>query len=100
MPGQSAVQNINAQQVTDDVHTGHCHHAGQGPAAVAVQLHDGREQFGSGKVWEHSYAELKALDFGTKPGYEGLQVATFEEILKKLSCHAVMNIHLKTPEDT
>ena len=53
---------------------------------------------GTGKVWEHSYEELKALDFGTKPGYEGLKVTTFEEILKKLSCHAVMNIHLKTPD--
>ena len=55
---------------------------------------------GTGNVWEHSYEELKQLDFGCKagPGYEGLKVTTFEEILKKLSCHALMNIHLKTPD--
>ena len=66
-----------------------------------VAVHDEnleRLSNGTGKVWEHSYEELLQLDFGTRPGYEGLKVTTFEEILKKLSCHAVMNIHLKTPD--
>ncbi|MBQ6719469.1 MAG: hypothetical protein IJN20_03870 [Oscillospiraceae bacterium] len=66
-----------------------------------VAVHDEnleRLSNGTGKVWEHSYEQLKQLDFGTQPGYEGLKVTIFEEILKKLSCHVIMNIHLKTPD--
>ena len=53
---------------------------------------------GTGYVFEHTLAELKSLDFGSKfsPAYAGLQILTFEEILKKFSCQVVMNIHLKT----
>ena len=66
-----------------------------------VSLHDAdleRVSNGKGKVWEHTLAELRALDFGAKCGehFAGLRIPTFEEILKKLSCHCVMNIHLKT----
>lgn len=68
-----------------------------------VAIHDeelSRLSNGTGKVWEKSYAELLKLDFGTKagPGFEGMKVVTLEEILKKYSCHAIMNIHLKTPD--
>ena len=66
-----------------------------------VSIHDAeldRVSNGSGYVFEHTLAELKALDFGSKAGAEfaGMQIPTFEEILKKFSCHVVMNIHIKT----
>ena len=66
-----------------------------------VSIHDpilDRVSNGTGNVWEHTLAELKALDFGAKCGdaFRGMQIPTFEEILQKLACHCVMNIHLKT----
>lgn len=66
-----------------------------------VSMHDPdleRVSNGKGKVWEHTLAQLRALDFGAKCGeqFAGLRIPTFEEILKKLACHCVMNIHLKT----
>ena len=66
-----------------------------------VSIHDAqldRVSNGTGYVFDHTLAELKALDFGSKfgPAYAGLQILTFEEILKKFSCQTVMNIHLKT----
>ncbi len=73
-----------------------------------VSIHDStleRVSNGTGKVWEHTLAELRALDFGSKRGdaFAGMQIPTFEEILQKFACHCVMNIHLKSegerPED-
>ena len=55
---------------------------------------------GTGKVYEHTYAQLLELDFGIKyaPEYAGLRIPTFEDILRKLARRAVMNIHIKTPK--
>lgn len=69
-----------------------------------VSIHDpvlDRVSNGSGNVWEYTLAELKKLDFGIKhsPEFEGLRIATFEEILKKFSCHTVMNVHIKFREN-
>ena len=66
-----------------------------------VSIHDptlDRVSNGTGKVWEHTLAELRELDFGIKKGerFEGMKIPTFEDILKKFSCHCIMNIHLKT----
>ncbi len=66
-----------------------------------VSIHDPtleRVSNGMGSVWEYTLAELRKLDFGIKHGeaFGGMQIPTFEEILKKFSCHCVMNIHLKT----
>ena len=57
-----------------------------------------RSLFRSGKIWDHTLAELRELDFGIKrsDAFRGMQIATFEDILKKFACHCVMNIHLKT----
>ena len=65
-----------------------------------VSIHDptlDRVSNGTGKVWEHTLAELRELDFGSKHSKEfaGLKIPTFEDILKKFACHTVMNIHLK-----
>lgn len=69
-----------------------------------VSVHDEtleRVSNGEGKVYEKTYEELRALDFGIKYGekFAGMKIPTFEEILKKFACHAVMNIHIKTLAD-
>ena len=69
-----------------------------------VSIHDStldRVSNGSGSVWDYTLDELRQLDFGAKCGaeFEGLVIPTFEDILKKFSCHCVMNIHLKTEGD-
>ena len=65
-----------------------------------VSLHDSeldRVSDGHGYVWDHTFAELQALDFGCKTGehFKGLSVVTFEDILKKFACTTIMNIHVK-----
>jgi len=57
---------------------------------------------GEGVIWEKTLDELKKYDFGSKfsKQFEGLRIVTFEEILKKYSCHVVMNIHVKTKTET
>lgn len=71
---------------------------------VVVSIHDpvlDRVSTGSGNVWEHTYEELLQYDFGIKvnPAFSGLRIPTFEQILQKLACHTVMNIHIKTRSD-
>ncbi len=66
-----------------------------------VSIHDyklDRVSDGSGNVWDYTLEGLKQFDFGKKyaPEFEGLRILTLEEILNKLSCHTVMNIHIKT----
>ncbi len=67
---------------------------------VLVSCHDStldRVSNGSGKIYEHTYAELAALDFGVKHGekFKGLKIPTFEEILQKFAGRVIMNIHVK-----
>lgn len=66
-----------------------------------VSIHDSnleRVSNGTGYVYDHTLEELQQLDFGSKfsKEYAGLQILTFEDILKKLACHVIMNIHIKT----
>jgi len=66
-----------------------------------VSLHDStldRVSDGTGKVYDHTYEELLAYDFGIKRGeaFRGMRILRFEDILKKCAGHAIMNIHLKT----
>lgn len=65
-----------------------------------VSCHDAtleRVSNGMGKIWEHTLAELRELDFGSKHSAQlaGLKIATFEEILQKFAGRVVMNIHVK-----
>ena len=69
-----------------------------------VSIHDAtldRVSDGSGKVYEKTYKELLEYDFGSKTSehYKGLRILRFEDILEKLSCHTIMNIHLKSLKD-
>ena len=66
-----------------------------------VSCHDrklDRVSDGTGFIYDYTYEELLKLDFGSKFGaeFKGLKILKFEEILKKLSCHTIMNIHIKT----
>jgi len=70
-----------------------------------VSLHDSRldrVSDGEGLVYEHTLAELRQLNFGKgyEGVYDGLKVLTFEEILRKFGCQVVMNIHIKSPNNT
>ena len=65
-----------------------------------VSIHDptlDRVSNGTGKVFEHTFAELRELDFGVKHGasFKGLRMPTFADILERFSCHTIMNIHMK-----
>ena len=65
-----------------------------------VTAHDSkleRVSNGEGRVWEHTLAELKALDFGShfSEKYKDLRLPTFEEILQKFAGRVIMNIHVK-----
>ena len=69
-----------------------------------VSIHDSsleRVSNGTGNVWDYTLAELKKLDFGSKfsERYKGLKIQTLEEILEKLACHVIMNMHIKTREE-
>ena len=70
-----------------------------------VSCHDSsldRVSNGTGKIYDHTYAELEQLDFGVKFGesFKGLRIVRFEEILQKLAGRVIMNVHVKTRSDT
>jgi len=65
-----------------------------------VSCHDDtldRVSTGTGKIYEHTYEELKKLDFGVKfsEKFKGLQIVRFEEILQKFGRQTIMNVHVK-----
>ena len=65
-----------------------------------VSIHDAtldRVSDGKGKVFDHTYEELMKYDFGSRKDkhFAGLKILRFEDILKKFSCHTLMNIHMK-----
>ena len=66
-----------------------------------VSCHDrklDRVSDGTGIIYDYTFEELQKFDFGIKFGekFKGLKILRFEDILKKLSCHTIMNIHIKT----
>ncbi len=67
---------------------------------VLVSCHDAkldRVSNGTGRIYEHTFEELRALDFskGHSEKFRGLRIPTFEEILKKFAGRCIMNIHVK-----
>lgn len=95
LPALAAAVAMGAEEIEFDVWS-----TADGELVVFHDEHLDRLSNGSGKVWEQTWAELKTLDFGTKAGecFAGMGPARLEDVLKKLSCHAVMNLHLKTPK--
>lgn len=70
-----------------------------------VSCHDStldRVSDGTGKIYDHTYEELKALDFGVKfsQRFAGLRIVLFEDILKQFAGRVIMNVHVKTLSDT
>ncbi len=66
-----------------------------------VSLHDptlDRVSTGTGKVYDHTLAELRKYDFGVKKSehFKDMRIMLFEELLAKFSCHTIMNIHVKS----
>ena len=67
---------------------------------VPVVIHDvdlGRLAGVPGRVLDMTLEELRRVDFGAKydAAFHGLRIATFEEAMDKLACHATINLHLK-----
>ena len=65
-----------------------------------VSIHDAtleRVSDGEGRVFDHTFEELLKYDFGVKKSahFKGMRILKFADILEKLSCHVIMNIHLK-----
>ena len=92
MPAFGAAVALGAEEIEFDVWAT--------SDGVLVSCHDDtleRVSDGMGKIYEHTYAELKALDFGVKHGerFAGLRIARFEDILQKFASRVVMNIHVK-----
>ena len=70
-----------------------------------VSSHDStleRVSDGEGLIYEKTYEELSALDFGAKHSdrFKGLKIVKFEEILQKFAARVVMNVHVKTLSDS
>ena len=67
---------------------------------VLVSSHDStldRVSNGHGKIYEHTFEQLRQLDFGEKYSekFKGLQIPTFEDILRQFAGRVIMNIHVK-----
>ncbi len=97
MPAFGAAISLGAEEIEFDLWST--------TDGVIVSCHDpvlDRVSNGTGKIYEHSYEELLALDFGAKRGehFKGLKICTFEEILQKYAGHAIMNIHVKIWDKT
>jgi len=57
---------------------------------------------GNGYVWDYTYEELLGQDFGSiySEEYAGLRITSLEDVLAKFSCHTVMNIQIKSKDDS
>lgn len=65
-----------------------------------VSCHDRyleRVSDGTGLVTDYTFDELRKFDFGVRfsESFKGLRILKMEDIFKKLSCHTIMNIHVK-----
>ena len=92
MPAFGAAVAMGAQEIEFDLWS-----TSDGELVTAHDPTLERVSNGTGKIWEHTLAELKELDFGSKfsEKYSGLRIVTFEELLQKLAGRVVMNIHVK-----
>ena len=97
MPAFGAAVAIGAEEIEFDLWQ-----AGDGSI---VSIHDSRLERvsdGEGFIWDYTLEELSRFDFGKgfEGKFRGLRILTFENILKKLACHTVMNIHIKSKNNT
>jgi len=92
MPAFGAAVALGAQEMEFDLWS-----TADGELVTAHDSSLERVSNGTGKIWEHTLAELKALDFGSRKNeiYKDLKIPTFEEILQKFAGRVIMNIHVK-----
>ena len=92
MPAFAAAVALNADEIEFDLWTT--------TDGIFITSHDHtleRVTTGKGNIYDKSYDELLALDFGVKYNekFKGLQVVKIEEILKHFACRVIMNVHVK-----
>lgn len=53
---------------------------------------------GTGRIAELTFAQLRALDFGSRCGkhFAGLKIASLEEVLKAFAGKVIVNLHIKS----
>ena len=67
---------------------------GEPVACASNELSDYSDIFG--KIWDIPLKLLKSLELkSSQDGFEGLCLATFENILFKFSCHTIMNLFIE-----
>ena len=71
---------------------------------VIVSCHEidlSRCSDGHGRIYEHTFEELRALDFGSVrfPELVGLTIPTFEEILQHFAGRITLAVHVKDPDN-
>ena len=92
MPAYGAAVALGAEEIEFDLWTT--------KDGVLVSCHDctlDRVSNGTGNIYDYTYDELLRLDFGAKSGekFRGLQIPTFEDVLKNFAGRAILNIHMK-----
>lgn len=92
LPAFGAAVAMDAREIEFDLWTS--------SDGVLVSCHDStleRVSNGTGKIYEKTFEELRVLDFGKdyENGLGGLEIPTFEEILRKFAGRVIMNIHVK-----
>ncbi len=92
LPSLGAAVALGAEEIEFDLWTT--------KDGVLVSCHDrklDRVSDGTGYIYDYTYEELLAFDFGVKHSecYRGLRIPTFEEILRRFAGRVIMNIHVK-----
>lgn len=92
MPAFGAAVSMGAEEIEFDIWT-----TKDGELVTAHDCNLERVSNGQGNIWEHTLAELKALDFGShfSEKYKDLRLPTFEEVLKKFAGRVIINLHVK-----
>ena len=97
LPAFGAAIALGADEIEFDLHLS--------KDGVVVSCHDANLEpvsDGSGRVADHTYAELLQLDFGARRAaqFAGLRIPTLEQILRKFARHCIFNVHLKNQPTT
>ncbi len=96
MPAFAAAISLGAQEIELDIR--------ETDDGVLVVCHDNsidRISNGNGQIAEMTFEQLRSFDFGShfSPAFAGLQIASFEEVLKAFSRQAIINLHVKSDPD-
>lgn len=91
MPALGAAVSMGAEEIEFDVWE-----TKDGQLVVAHDHNLERVSNGTGYICDYTLEELKKLDFSKEyVKLKGLQIPTFEEVLKQFSGRVIMNLHIK-----